>query len=56
MSSERYISEEEMISYVREKGGISVVAAVIYIIALFVYLGLYIALMYSAMNAILSLG
>lgn len=49
--SSGYASEEQLISTVREKGGTSTVAAVIYVVAFIAF----IAMIYSAMSALMSM-
>lgn len=54
LSTRKDMSEEEIISYVREKGGTSTLAAVIYSIVLIAIIFIYIALIYSTINALMS--
>ena len=54
ISTRTDMSEEEIISYVREKGGTSTLAAVIYSIVLIAIIFIYIALIYSTINALMS--
>lgn len=49
------MSEEQLISTVREKGGTSTVAAVIYVVAFIAFIAIYFAVIYSAMSAIMSM-
>ena len=49
--SSGYSSEDQLISTVREKGGTSTVAAVIYVIAFIVFIAIYSVVIYSAMSA-----
>ena len=55
MMSSGYISEEQLISTVREKGGTSTVAAVIYVVAFIAFIAIYFAAIYSAMSALMSM-
>lgn len=51
--SSGYSSEDQLISTVREKGGTSTVAAVIYVIAFIVFITIYFVVIYSAMSALM---
>ena len=53
MMSSGDMSEEQLISTVREKGGTSVVAAVIYVIVLIAFTTIYFVAIYSAMSALI---
>ena len=55
MMSSGDMSEEQLISTVREKGGTSVVAAVIYVIVLIAFTTIYFVAIYSAMSALISM-
>lgn len=55
MMSSGYMSEEQLISTVREKGGTSTVAAVIYVIAFIAFIAIYFVAIYSAMSALMSM-
>lgn len=55
LSTRKDMSEEEIISYVREKGGTSTLAAVIYSIVLIAIIFIYIALIYSTINTLMSI-
>ena len=49
------VSEDQMIYAVREKGGTSTVAAVIYVIAFIAFIAIYFVAIYSAMSALISM-
>lgn len=53
--SSGYASEEQLISTVREKGGTSTVAAVIYVVAFIAFIAIYFVAIYSAMSALMSM-
>lgn len=55
MMSSGYMSEEQLISTVREKGGTSTVAAVIYVVAFIAFIAIYFVAIYSAMSALMSM-
>ena len=55
MMSSGDMSEEQLISTVREKGGTSTVAAVIYVVAFIAFIAIYFVAIYSAMSALLSM-
>lgn len=53
--SSGYVSDEELISTVREKGGTSTVAAIIYVVAFIAFIAIYFVAIYSAMSALMSM-
>ena len=55
MMSSGYMSEEQLISTVRKKGGTSTVAAVIYIVAFIAYIAIYLVAIYVTMSALISM-
>ena len=55
MMSSGYMSEEQLISTIREKGGTSTVAAVIYVVAFIAFIAIYFVAIYSAMSALMSM-
>ena len=55
IASSGYASDEELISTVRKKGGTSTVAAVIYVVAFIAFIAFYITVIFSEMNALMSI-
>lgn len=51
--SSQYMSEEQLISTVRKKGGTSTVAAVIYVVAIIAFISIYFFTIYSAMLSLI---
>ena len=55
IASSEYASDDELISAVRKKGGTSVAAAVIYVVAFIAFIAFYVTVIFSAMNALMSI-